>query len=174
MRAVRAVLFGGLAVSLMAWPEARAQEPQRPVFRGGVELVQVDVVVLDSNTGLPVRGLKPEDFVILDQKRPQKVATFYEAHHEHPRDEPVFPLDLPMDVADNSLAQASRVVVIVVDDLHISPRDTEPVRALVRQIIADLGPKASIGLVLTSGKRGVEVSDDRAEVFQAVEKFAGQ
>jgi VWFA-related protein len=158
----------------MAWPEARSQEPQRPVFRGGVELVQVDVVVLDSKTGWPVRGLKPADFTILDQKRPQKVATFYEAHHEHPRDEPVFPLDLPMDVADNSLAQASRVVVIVVDDLHIAPPDTEPVRALVRQVVADLGPKASIGLVLTSGKRGVEVSDDRAEVFQAVEKFAGQ
>jgi VWFA-related protein len=172
---VRAVLFGGLAVSLMAWPEAHSQEPPRPVFRGGVELVQVDVVVIDNETGLPVRGLKPEDFTILDQKRPQKVATFYEAHHEHPRDEAVFPLDLPMDVADNSLAQASRVVVIVVDDLHIVPRETEPIRALVRQIVADLGPKASIGLVLTSGNRGgVEVSDDRAEIFRAIDKFAAQ
>ena len=171
MRAVRAVLLGGLAVSLAAWPEARA--PQQPVFRGGVELVQVDVVALDE-AGRPVRGLTRDDFTILDQKRPQRVATFYEAHHEHPPDEPVFPLDLRLDVADNSLAQASRIVVIAVDDLHIAPGQSNMVRALVQQVIAQIGPKASLGLVFTSGHAGQEVTDDRAEIFQAVEKFEGQ
>jgi VWFA-related protein len=167
-RAVRAVLFGALMVWLGASLPA-----QQPVFRGGVELVQVDVVVLDK-TGRPLRGLKPEDFTILDQKRPQRVATFYEAHHEHPPDEPVFPPDLPVDVADNSLAKASRVVVIVIDDLHLSPSETTRVRALAHDVIAELGPKASIAVAFTSGEIGMEITDDRAEIFQAIEKFAGR
>jgi hypothetical protein len=41
-------------------PNATTQ-PQ-PIFRGGVDLVTLDVTVVD-NDGKPVRGLKPSDFV---------------------------------------------------------------------------------------------------------------
>ena len=50
-----------LAIVSIALPlRAQTQAPQA-TFRGGTDLVQVDVSVLDSKRH-PVRGLKPEDF----------------------------------------------------------------------------------------------------------------
>jgi VWFA-related protein len=77
-------------------------------------------------------------------------------------------------VADNSFARATRVVVIVLDDLHIAPRDTDAVRALVRRLMADLGPQASIGLSFTSGDRAVELTADRAEIWRELDQFKGR
>ena len=65
--------YGGIvALGLLL---AADQTPQRPVFRAGVETVQVDVVVRDRN-GQPVHGLTADDFIILDRGKPQEVVTF--------------------------------------------------------------------------------------------------
>ncbi len=44
-------------------------------FKAQTELVLVNVTVRDKN-GNPVRDLKPEDFTVLEDNKPQKVATF--------------------------------------------------------------------------------------------------
>jgi hypothetical protein len=48
---------------------------QGPVIRVTVDLVQVDAVVTDSQ-GRHVTGLKPEDFQILEDGKPQKITHF--------------------------------------------------------------------------------------------------
>src|SRR6478672_1973166 len=48
---------------------------QAPVFRTGINFVRVDVIVSDK-AGNPVGDLKPEDFEITEQGKPQKVETF--------------------------------------------------------------------------------------------------
>ena len=58
----RTVVFGLIAVA-SAQQAPPPQQPQAPVFRGGVELVALDVTVVDRD-GKPVTGLKPEDFVV--------------------------------------------------------------------------------------------------------------
>src|ERR1700722_16302631 len=46
-----------------------------PVIRVTVDLVQVDAVVTDSQSR-HVTGLKPEDFTILEDGKPQKITQF--------------------------------------------------------------------------------------------------
>ncbi len=53
-----------------------SQQPQSDyVFRTGSELVLVNVTVRDKN-GKFVQGLKPEDFTILEDNKPQKIVSF--------------------------------------------------------------------------------------------------
>lgn len=48
---------------------------QGPVFRGGVDLVSLDVCVR-SRDGQPVSGLSPDDFLILEKNVPQRLTVF--------------------------------------------------------------------------------------------------
>jgi hypothetical protein len=59
-----------------------SQPTQPPTFRTGVDLVQVDVVVVDKD-GRHVRGLAAPDFALRDRGRSQPIATFEEIGHEH-------------------------------------------------------------------------------------------
>ena len=49
-------------------------QPQAPVFKSGVELMAVDVSVVDGS-GQPVRGLRPDQFEVLLDGRPRRVAS---------------------------------------------------------------------------------------------------
>lgn len=168
-----AVLVVALACGLLALrAESRAQT-QRPTFRGGVELVDVDVVVFDKTTGKPIRGLKASDFTVVDHKKPQPIATFSEINYDHDPNEPALPPSLPLDVSDNRSARSTRLVLILVDDVHIAQSLTQRTKDVVRTMLRDLGPLATVGLVFTSGKPGVEMTEDRALVYREIEAFKG-
>jgi VWFA-related protein len=96
-------------------------ETQQPTFRSGVDIVQVDVVVVDKD-GHPVRGLKQSDFTIRDRGKPQTISTFQEIGRE-PRvaaaDVTAMLPTVKLDVASNQTAQSDRLVIMVIDDLHI-------------------------------------------------------
>jgi hypothetical protein len=69
MRFVRAGVLSVITTVAVA-----AQTPN-PAFHASVNLVQVDAVVTDSK-GQHVSGLKAEDFEILEDGKPQKIASF--------------------------------------------------------------------------------------------------
>lgn len=65
-----------LVVSAMApAPSARSAGQQAPVFRGGVDLVQMGVTVVDRR-GVPVTGLTVTDFEIYEDGRKQTIQYF--------------------------------------------------------------------------------------------------
>ena len=71
------VRFTSLAVftsSLISGVLLAQQKP--PVFRARTDLIQIDVTVLKD--GKPVRGLKAEDFLLLEDNKPQKIEGFAE------------------------------------------------------------------------------------------------
>jgi VWFA-related protein len=49
---------------------------ERPRFKSGANVVSVDVIVRDRATGQLVRDLKPSDFEIREDGRPQEISTF--------------------------------------------------------------------------------------------------
>jgi VWFA-related protein len=147
-------------------PPTPVQQP--PVFRSGVDLVQIDVVVLDEN-GQPVRGLTRDDFSLFDRSIKQEIAAFAARSHARPPADP-FAAPLPLDVADNQSAKSDRLVIIVLDDLHFRGRTAEAV-ALVERTVNELGDSVSLGLVTTSGTFGIEPTEDRARLLTAVEHF---
>ena len=147
---------------------AQQQPAPRPTFVAGVDLVQVDVVVLDAD-GNPVHGLTKDDFILIDGNLPQPIATFAELIHDRPPAQ-VFPPGLPLDVASNQSAKSDRLVMLVLDDLHFRKR-TEEAKSLVRQVVSGLEGGASLGLVTTSGTFGVEVTEDRERLLLELDSF---
>ena len=144
------------------------QTPPRPVFRGAVDLIQVDVVVLDAE-GRPVHGLKKEDFTLIDKGKPRQIATLAEQASNHPP-EPLMPANVPLDVANNQTAASDRLIVIVLDDVHFRGR-TDEAKALVRQVVNEIGSGATLSLVTTSRLFDVEPTEDRSRLLLAVSQF---
>src|SRR5579863_10672864 len=55
---------------------ANGAQQDNYVFKANAELVLTNVVVRDSKTGELVRGLKQSDFTVLENGKPQQIATF--------------------------------------------------------------------------------------------------
>lgn len=174
-----ALLSAAVCLSLAA-PAAQQQRPSsqtQPTFRADVELVQIDVIVLDEH-GRHVRGLKAADFVLEDRGRTQTIAAFEEAAHARPaRTAGAAPKSgsvVPLDVSSNQTAAAGRLVVVVVDDLHIWRGRTETAKGIARGILDRLGGDASMAILFTSGDRSTQVTEDRAILRRAVESLEGR
>ena len=60
---MKRLLAAGILVA--ATPLAALQQPPGPVFRGGIDIVRLDVSVVRN--GKPVRGLTATDFVVTDE-----------------------------------------------------------------------------------------------------------
>jgi hypothetical protein len=69
----RVVAMGLMLVSLCA--ASRGQEPSDYLFYAQSDLVLVNVTVRDK-TGKFVLGLKPENFTVLEDNKPQKIVSF--------------------------------------------------------------------------------------------------
>ena len=162
-----------LAAASLAVLTLQAQG-QPPTFRSRTDLVEVDVVVVD-NEGNPVNGLKASDFVVRDRGRVQSVATFEEiARGGRPPGPPRIPLMTRKDVSDNQSAQSDRLVVMVVDDLHIYKERTDRAKDIARKVLADLGAESSMAVLFTSGDHSTQVTDDQIVLSTAVESVRGR
>ncbi|MEI6243761.1 MAG: VWA domain-containing protein [Acidobacteriota bacterium] len=144
---------------------------QQATFRSKIELVNIDVVVVDKD-GNAVRGLKASDFALTDRKKPQTIANFEEVSHERAANAvavPTLPPTLRLDVATNTTVQADRLVMVVVDDLHIWKGRTDKAKALARDIVIKLGTQASMAMIFTSREGSTQVTQDRSELLAAID-----
>ena len=144
---------------------------QQATFRSKIELVNIDVVVVDKD-GNAVRGLKASDFALTDRKKPQTIANFEEVSHERSANAiavPTLPPTLRLDVATNTTVQADRLVMVVVDDLHIWKGRTDRAKSLARDIVTKLGTQASMAVIFTSREGGTQVTQDRSELLAAID-----
>src|SRR5262249_40815207 len=83
---------------------------------------------------------------------------------------PLMPANVSLDVANNQTAASDRLIVIVLDDLHFRDR-AEEAKALVRQVVNDIGSGATLSLVTTSRLFGVEPTEDRSQLLLALNRF---
>lgn len=126
------------------------------------------MVAVDAE-GHAVHGLTRDDFEVLDRGKPQRVAAFEEISHAH-AGAGLLPAGLKRDVADNVTSSADRLIILVLDDLHFQAK-TADVKAMARRIVTDIGPRASLALVTTSGVFGVEPTADRAVLLMELDRF---
>jgi VWFA-related protein len=150
-----------------------AQAPQ-PQFRSGVELVHLDVSVLDKNRR-PVKGLTGQDFIVLEDGKPQTVAAFSAIDLADPAPPPArWMRDVALDVRRNTDIVDKRLVTIVMDD-GLIPFDIAMVRSareIGRLIIDRLSPNDLAAVVFTRDNRNAqEFTSDRARLLKAVEAF---
>jgi VWFA-related protein len=69
------IVFSWLTACAILAAQAPSDVPPPPVFRSGIQLVQVSVVAEDERAN-PVTNLRREDFRILDNRSPQEIRLF--------------------------------------------------------------------------------------------------
>lgn len=152
----------------------------RPTFRIGITRVEVSVRVLDRE-GKPVRGLLESDFAIVEDGQPQTVTSFV----PYSFSPGLLDVETHLTFADHAAAvtspvtnawtSASRVFAILIDDLHVDPRNTARARRLAREFVAQLDPSDLLLVGLTSGQvTSGSFSRDRRRALQLIDEAAGQ
>jgi VWFA-related protein len=165
---------------------ARAQEQnpaaaqdEEEVVRVSAELVQTDVMVFDR-AGKFVDGLKPEEFELTVDGKPQEIS-FFERIKAGTLDEDaqlaaargggrspgakagaVVPLD------------RGRTVFFFVDDLHLSPGSSSRIRKTLGQFIEkELGQNDEAAVVSASGQIGFlqQLTDEKVVLRAAIERL---
>lgn len=149
-------------------------QPPVPTIRARADLVQVDAVVVDAE-GRHVSGLKAADFVLRDRRTPQAIASFDEMTHVRPPAALAVPSVLASrDVGSNQIASADRLVVLVVDDLHIFRGRTDRAKEIARRVLDEFGRSASMAVLFTSGEHSTRVTGDPGVLRAAVESLRGR
>lgn len=151
----------------------------RPTFRMKVTRVEVSALALDAE-GKPVRDLKAGDFEIYDGGRKQAIQSFA-AYTYHGGSIPLDTVDSPSDphaataLLTNAWSSSSRVIGLLIDDLHIDARHTERARAAARHLIASLAPSdlLYVGLTSTPGIATAGFVRDRRRALEIAESFGG-
>jgi VWFA-related protein len=130
---------------------------QAPVFRAGVDLVTMRVIVVDRQ-GNPVRGLTEADFSVRleGQVRPVRVLTYLELEDrkEVPIEARRESTNIGQAPAKTSGTMAARTFVLLVDDLSF--RFTSSLLRVYRQaldkLLDEMRPSDRVALVTTSGR----------------------
>ncbi len=160
-----------------------AQQPSAPAtrFRGGVDLVTVDVVVLDKS-GNPVPGLTRQDFTVLEDGRPQTVTEFQSVELPPPDvTAPIAPRPVPEHrVSYNSVTSGripGRAFVFVFDDVNLTRQQADASRAALHKFVnSDVSDQDSVSLITTSGGGWfhARTAADRDRLLQLVDQASGR
>ena len=175
------ILFVTLAVSVVTLRgQSQPQPPQQPpiTFRAEVNYVEVDARVLDKD-GKFIADLKPEDFQVFEDGKPQKVSAFSLVNIPLERVERPLFASKPVepDVRNNMQAADGRIYVIMLDDLHTAPLRSQRVKLAARQFIERyVGANDLAAVVHTSGRgdNSQEFTTSQARLLRAVDRFMGQ
>jgi VWFA-related protein len=152
----------------------QGQQTGRPVFRAGVELVQIDVSVLDGKRQ-PVKDLTAADFTVIENGVSRPVKAFAEVTLP-PRPAPtagdaVWAASVPPDVVTNEVGQEDgRLVIILMDRTIPVGEPTVAARKIAEATIDALGPHDLAAVVSTSGGVPQTFTSDRTRLMKAIEQ----
>jgi VWFA-related protein len=153
------------------------------VLRAETRLVQLDVIVQDKK-GQPIEDLQREDFILLDNGKPQKIALFSREGEKSPatpgtaeagtvgaKNEPA------PNVFGNRLPHADErpgsVAVILLDALNTSFSDQAYARTQVLAFLRELQPQDRVAIYLLTTRLNVihEFTEDSKALLQAIEQL---
>lgn len=140
----------GLAAQTPAPVPSPAPEGEAPTFPAEVEQVTVDVVVTDKK-GVPITGLTPADFQILEDNKPQKIAGF-ESIEVPAAPSGVSPSRPRISSNQAPEMRTGRSFVIVFDDIHLAPHHAQRAKAAVAEFLrTGVREGDRVSLVATGG-----------------------
>ena len=173
-----AALFILTAGATLGAGQTQPPVPQPPTFKVEVDYVEVDALVTDQR-GNFVRDLKKEDFQVLEDGKPQTIATFSIIDIPTERaNRPLFASQpIEPDVKTNAQPFDGRIYVMVIDDLHTTFGRSQRVKAAARQFIdRHLGANDLMAVVHTSGPTDAsqEFTGNRRLLRAAVDRVMGR
>jgi VWFA-related protein len=141
MKALRgAAVLAFLLIAALAVAQTSKPAPQ---IRVATRLIQVNVIVRDKR-GDPVTGLIRDDFVLLDQGEPQRVA-FFSEETDHPSQPPAAP-NVFSNHSQTRLGAPVSVTVILLDSLNTGFLDMGFARERVIKFLQQVHPEDRIAL----------------------------
>jgi len=181
MRKVFVRMFSALMLAtIAAGPVLTAgQEPQRPVFRSGIDLVAVDVVVIDRD-GRPVPNLAADDFAIEvggDARRvvsAEYIPTVSARYADVTRPVEAPPADVP--APQSNVEQAvGRLILIVADVAHIGAGAGREVMDTAGRFVDTLSPDDRVAVVtIPFGGPRVDFTTDRERIREQLALIVGR
>ena len=126
-------------------PAASATPPQTPVVRSYTRLVQVNVVVTDKK-GVPISGLKKEDFTVLDGKEPQQIAVFLAASPALSGPVKRLPFNMFTNRYDALGEDPGSINIILFDALNTAPTDIMNARNQMIKFLKSLKPQDRVAI----------------------------
>src|SRR6266516_2619708 len=182
---VATVLNVTIASALLAQaPPQRPTQPSTPsedeVVRVTTNLVQVDSVVTDKN-GKQVTDLRPDDFEILEDGRPQPITAFSYVSTDSKASvsastSPALPIKNAPPLPPVALRpeQVRRTIVFVVDDLGLSLQSFNAVRSGMKKYVDEqMQPGDLAAIVRTGGGAGAlqRLTSDKRQLYAAIENI---
>jgi VWFA-related protein len=146
---------------LFAGGIATAQQPSPPkdpglMLRVTTRMVLVDAVVLDKE-GHPVKGLKPDDFTVVEDGIRQSVASFSEHNSERANAAP--PPALPAHVTTNrpavtqANAENGTIAMLLLDGLNTPPQDQIYMKQQMLKFLArQYDPNTKLAVIALTNK----------------------
>jgi VWFA-related protein len=158
-------ILGIVALAASAAVAPHAQQP--PVFRSGVEAVQLDVYVTDEQDR-PVTGLTKEDFEVFENDAQQAITTFAEVNSPLERRERL-PFDAESDVQSNTRPHR-HVYLIILNNEHLRARH------LVRQFLDNHFSDDDVAAIVVGrglATSGQDFTSNRRLLHEALDRGGG-
>jgi VWFA-related protein len=174
LSAVCAALLLAAFAQTPAPAPATAPSAQTPVLKVTTHLVQVNVVV-HGKKNEPVTDLTKDDFTILDDNHPQKIATFA-MESSRPADAKPQRLLLPQNTFTNKPefrpSAAKAVTVILLDSLNSAFEDQVYAKKQLISFLQQLRPEDSVALYALGTRLQVlhDFTTDAASLIETVNK----
>jgi VWFA-related protein len=162
-----------------AAPEPTGGQPDQrsqPTFRAGINFVRVDVIVSDK-TGKPVLDLKPEDFTVTEDGKPQDVESFKLVRvEETAHTTPARPIRSTHDEESEAQREDVRLFAIFLDDYHVRRGASMYVREpLMRFLRTQIAPSDLVTIMYPlTPLSDVIMSRDHESMARAIERFDGR
>jgi VWFA-related protein len=170
-----------LLLSMHAVGQERRDPPHEPdpTFRTAVDLVSADVIVRNRR-GQFQADLSKDDFDILEDGVKQEITSFTLVHggrvyQAQPatvtpvREGIVLPVSRPVNDA------AGRIIIFVIDDLHLDFRNTPRLRTLFREMAKELVHDGDLFGIVSTGTSSIaiDLTYDRARMEEAANRITG-
>lgn len=165
----------GLLVASVSAVIVVADEPQRPTFSAGTDLIAVDVQVVNSD-GAPVAGLGLERFeVSINRKRRRVVSADLLRFDESGGAAAVPPV--PTTVSVPGLAEAGeggRVYILAVDVMSFHPSAARDILGAAQNFVRSLQPTDLVGVFAYPNEQPIEITTNHAAVTRDLDRVIGR
>ena len=181
--AVAILVFIAAIAQAVAGKQQQAPAPaQQPAatpqtsLKTETHLVQLSVLVHDKS-GAPVRDLKKEDFVILDEKQPQAIQIFSMETSLPPT---TTPAPLPAGTYTNRLTSragvSNSITVILLDGLNTTIPDQAFARQGVVKFLGQIEPQDRVAVYTLGHDLRIlhDFTNDASSLVRAVQQYKGR
>jgi VWFA-related protein len=172
----------GLLVVLVAGAPVRTQDTPaspagaQPIFRGGVNVVRVDVIVTDSR-GNPITDLSKDEFEIVEDGKPQAIDLFRQIRIEGNTADVARPRQvLTRDTEELEAARDDvRIFGIFLSDYQVCAERSRLVRDALSTFIGKLGPNDLVAVMTPlMSVRDLVFSYDHESILRTIQRFEGR